>query len=90
MERVLSLLPGEHDLCKILCVGHFSSSGSCCRNNLFKHDTIQVCCEHVGVFTWSKNIIVAYLVILLFVGRALLGTITTCVLLVAVMGFGMY
>jgi hypothetical protein len=87
MERVLSLLPGEHDLCKILCVGHSSSSGSCFLNNLFKHD---ICCEHIGVFTWSKNVIVAYLVILLFVGKALLGTITMCVLLVAVMGFGMY
>lgn len=34
---------------------------------------IQVCREHAGVFTWSKNIIVAYLVILLFVGRAFAG-----------------
>lgn len=57
-------------------------------------DIIQVCSEHVGVFTWPNNIMVAYYVILLSrtccLWAKLCGTITVYVLLVAVMGFGMY
>ena len=60
-------------ICVKSCVLVILCLQACSHSNLFKHDMIQVCREHVGVFTWSKNIIVAYLVILLFVGRAFAG-----------------